>query len=240
MRILILATAYIPHVGGAEVAVKEITKRLERQFEMITVRLKKADAAEEQVGNIKVYRLGFGLGRIDKYFFPFRAARLANKLHRQNHYDVVWSIMASWSGFAALFFCKNSSVKFLLTLQEGDDLRVPVRKSLMVHHWFKQIFQRADYIQCISSYLADWAKKMGATCPIEVVPNGVDLEKYQISNKSQITKSKFKNYSHYLAFSAKKWNSRFNRSYCVTHYPLLITRYFSNLWRWRGKKEVRS
>ena len=175
MKILILATAYFPYVGGAEVAVKEITKRLGHQFEMITVRLKKADAAEEQVGNIKVYRLGFGLGRIDKYFFPFRAARLANKLHQQNHYDVVWSIMASWSGFAALFFCKkNSPVKFLLTLQEGDDLRVPVRKSLIVHHWFKQIFTAADYIQCISSYLADWAKKMGATCPIEVVPNGVN------------------------------------------------------------------
>ena len=175
MKILILATAYFPYVGGAEVAVKEITKRLGHQFEMITVRLKKADAAEEQVGNIKVYRLGFGLGRIDKYFFPFRAARLANKLHQQNHYDVVWSIMASWSGFAALFFYKkNSPVKFLLTLQEGDDLRVPVRKSLIVHHWFKQIFTAADYIQCISSYLADWAKKMGATCPIEVVPNGVN------------------------------------------------------------------
>ncbi|PIR92485.1 hypothetical protein COU01_01365 [Candidatus Falkowbacteria bacterium CG10_big_fil_rev_8_21_14_0_10_44_15] len=227
MRILILATAYIPHVGGAEVAVKEITKRLERQFEMITVRLKKADAAEEQVGNIKVYRLGFGLGRIDKYFFPFRAARLANKLHRQNHYDVVWSIMASWSGFAALFFCKNSSVKFLLTLQEGDDLRVPVRKSLMVHHWFKQIFQRADYIQCISSYLADWAKKMGATCPIEVVPNGVDLEKYQISNIKYQTNHKSQNQNSKIILTTSRLVQKNGIVDLIEATALLITHYSS-------------
>ncbi len=179
MKILIFSTAYLPYIGGAEIAVKEITQRLEHQFEMITVRLNNNDAAQEQIGNIKVYRLGFGLGRIDKYLFPFRAARLAAKLHQQNHYDIVWSIMASFSGFAALLVKKkNPPVKFLLTLQEGDDLRVPVRKSLMVHHWFKQIFTRADYIQCISNYLAAWAREMKATCPVEVIPNGVDLDKF--------------------------------------------------------------
>jgi hypothetical protein len=38
------------------------------------------------------------------------------------------------------------------------------------------MFTRADHIQTISKYLADWAKDMGAKCPITVVPNGVDLE----------------------------------------------------------------
>ncbi|PIR93565.1 hypothetical protein COT99_00140, partial [Candidatus Falkowbacteria bacterium CG10_big_fil_rev_8_21_14_0_10_43_10] len=39
--------------------------------------------------------------------------------------------------------------------------------------------------QCISSYLADWAKNMGATCAIDVVPNGVNRVssiKYQVSS----------------------------------------------------------
>lgn len=45
---------------------------------------------------------------------------------------------------------------------------------------------QADYIQVISNYLSDWAKVVGAKCPIEVVPNGVDLAifrpKWQIEN----------------------------------------------------------
>ncbi|MFA5359218.1 MAG: glycosyltransferase family 4 protein [Patescibacteria group bacterium] len=176
MRVLIFSTAYFPYVGGAEVAVKEITSRIsEVSFDMITVRLDIKDVPQEKIGNVTVYRIGRGLGRFDKLLFPFRAARLAGRLHQKNHYDVAWSIMASFSGFAALFFKKkNRGVKFLLTLQEGDDLKQIERKVWPVKFWFKEIFCRADYIQCISSYLAKWAREMKATCPVEVVPNGVN------------------------------------------------------------------
>jgi len=47
---------------------------------------------------------------------------------------------------------------------------------------FRRIFTSADFIQAISNYLADWARSMGAKCPIEIVPNGVDLKKFQIPN----------------------------------------------------------
>jgi len=195
MRILIFSTAYWPHVGGAEIAVKEITDRLrDIDFSMVTIRLDRQDKKEEQVGNIKVYRVGWGLGKLtspvgklDKLLFPFRAVRLANKLHRQNGYDIIWSIMASYSGFAALFFKKkNPEIKFLLTLQEGDDLAQVKKKVRLVKKWFKQIFQQADYIQAISNYLAKWAKKMEAKCPVEVVPNGIQVT----SNKLQVTNIK--------------------------------------------------
>ena len=41
-----------------------------------------------------------------------------------------------------------------------------------------RIFQQATYIQAISHYLAAWAKQMGATCPIAVLPNGVNLANF--------------------------------------------------------------
>ena len=86
-------------------AVKEITGRVSgAEFDMITVRLDRKDAEREKVGNVDVYRVGWGLGRIDKLLFPFRAAKLANKLHRREKYDIAWSIMASFFGFSALFF----------------------------------------------------------------------------------------------------------------------------------------
>jgi glycosyltransferase involved in cell wall biosynthesis len=50
------------------------------------------------------------------------------------------------------------------------------RRALPLYPLFKMIFTKADYIQAISKYLADWAKDMGAKCPITVIPNAVDVE----------------------------------------------------------------
>ncbi len=171
-------------------AVKEITSRIKDiEFEMLTVRLNKKDLKQEKVGKINVYRIGWGLGKIDKLIFPFRAARMADKLRRENSHALIWSIMASYSGFAALFFKKkHPEAKFLLTLQEGDDLREVERKARLAKPWFKQIFRRADHIQCISNYLAGWAKKMNAKCPIEVIPNGVNHFAVGTSQSADIKK----------------------------------------------------
>ncbi len=192
MRILIFSTAYFPHVGGAEVAVKEITDRIgDVDFDMITIRLDKKDAKHEKnFGNIKnIYRIGWGLGKIDKLLFPFRASRFAQKLHKQEKYDMIWSIMASFSGFASLFFKKkNSDVKFSLTLQEGDDLNEIENKVNypFVKKWFREIFIEADYIQVISKYLADWARGMGATAKIDIVRNGMDFKQVNEDEKEKL------------------------------------------------------
>lgn len=179
-RILIFSTAYLPLVGGAEVAVKEITDRLsDFEFVMITARLDDKLLIYEKIGNVEVYRLGDG-NNWDKYRLILDGWK---KAHELGKFDVVWSIMASYAGFAALRFKKrNLSVPFLLTLQEGDS-----RFDIYKHVWwcwpyFKQIFSHADKIQAISNYLARWAKDMGAKCSIEVIPNGVDVKKFLISN----------------------------------------------------------
>lgn len=183
-KILIFSTAYYPFVGGAEVAVKEITDRIKDvQFNMITARMSRKLPKEENIGNIKVYRVGFGLPFFDKYFLAFFGASFAAKLYKKEKYDLVWSIMASYGGFATMFFKKKyPNIPFLLTLQEGDDFQYINKKVGIFKKWFKEIFIKADYAQCISNYLAKWAKDMGVKSEIEVVPNGVDIEKFSISD----------------------------------------------------------
>src|SRR5512146_2973973 len=119
-KIIIFSITYFPKfIGGAEIAVREITERLnpnEYEFHMITLRLDKNLPKEERIGNVHVYRVGFA-GNIkeyqdtlkfplhyNKYFFPFLAMRKARELHRELHFDWVWSIMANYAGFGALFF----------------------------------------------------------------------------------------------------------------------------------------
>ena len=158
-------------------AVKEITDRLpDYEFVMITAKLRSDLLDVEKVGNIEVHRLGNG-NHWDKYRLIAPGGRYSSKL---GHFDAIWGIMASYAGFAALRFKKqNMNMPFLLTLQEGDS-----RWQIYKHVWwcwpyFKQIFKKADKIQAISSYLADWARDLGAKNNIEVIPNGVDVDKFK-------------------------------------------------------------
>ena len=184
-RILIFSVAYEPLVGGAEIAVRNITDRLlDYEFDLITCRLDHELTTQEKIGNVNVYRVGFGT-RLGRYLYPVFAFRLASKLHKQNPYHIVWAIMAAYASAAALLFLRrNPQVKFLLTLQEGDPISHIHRRVRAFRRSWQQIFKRADYVQAISNYLADWARAEGAVCPVEVVPNGVALENFQfpISN----------------------------------------------------------
>lgn len=173
-KILIFSTAYLPLVGGAEVAVKEITDRTETiQFDMITARLDRKLPKHEKIGKVDVYRIGIGWPLFDKYFLAFYGHKFAEKLNQEKKYNLIWAIMASYGGFAAMFFKKrNPALPLLLTLQEGDDFKHINRRVGFLKNLFKEIFHRADYIQAISNFLSKWAREQGATCPIEVVPNG--------------------------------------------------------------------
>jgi len=178
-RILIFSMAYYPRmVGGAEVAVKEITGRLpsaDFEFDLIALNAG-GEAAFEKIGNVDVHRVGSGFGPVSKILYPLAAAKLARRLQTTKSYDAVWAIMASYAGFAALKFKKcHPNIPLVLTIQEGDHFK---RREGIFRPFFRSIFKAADRIQVISNFLADWSRKMGAKCPIEVVPNGVDLANF--------------------------------------------------------------
>ncbi len=179
MKIIIFSTAYLPFVGGAELAIKEITDRLslsEFSFDLITLNLNRKQKREETLGNVHVIRLS-----CPKWWFPFLAFMTAAKLHRARSYDRVWSIMASYGGFAGLFFKYHfPKVPFILTLQEGDSLSHIYKRVFFVWPLFKMIFTRADRITAISNYLANWARRMGAKADIHIIPNGVNVEAFSV------------------------------------------------------------
>lgn len=182
-NILIFSIAYAPFVGGAEVAAREITNRLgDYEFDMLTARLSPRIARFEKIGNVNVYRLGFGFG-LDKYLFPFLAPLKALFLNKKRTYALSWSIMAAYAGFAGLFFkLTRPQVPFLLTLQEGDPLPEIERKVRFIRPMFKRIFLKADHIQTISNFLADWARKIGYKGALSVVPNGVDVKQFKVQS----------------------------------------------------------
>ncbi len=182
-RILIFTTAYLPHIGGAEIAIKEITDRLpDYDFDLITARLDRRLPKEEKIGRVRVYRLGWGCF-LDKYYLAFCGHFKAIKLHKDNPYNLIWGMIASWGGLSAVKFKKKTNLPFLLSLQEGDDLKKIEAKAKILGSWWKDIFKQADQIQAISTYLADWAYSLGFKGRVEVIPNGVDLGLFKFRNK---------------------------------------------------------
>lgn len=195
-KILIFSTAYLPLIGGAEIAVKEITDRLgvsytqlsmakdeDIVFDLITARMRKNLPKEEVASRgVRAYRVGFG-NKFDKFLLPVLGFAKAVQLNRGNNYQIIWSIMASWAGIAAARFKKKfPEKKLVLTLQEGEEedhlkryaLGSELLYKIFIQRWHRMVIRKADYITAISNHLKDRAKKVGAKAEIEVIPNGAN------------------------------------------------------------------
>jgi glycosyltransferase involved in cell wall biosynthesis len=189
-RILIFSLAYYPDaIGGAEVAIKEITDRCpEIEFHMVTLRFDSNLPKVQKIGNVLVHRIGFAAPHpkmsdlkkfplhLNKYWFQLAAAWKAASLHRRYRYDATWAMMAHACGIpAALFKFFYPRTPYILTLQEGDPPEHIEHIMRPVWPLFSRAFTSADIIQTISNFLARWARARGFKGPLEVVPNAVDV-----------------------------------------------------------------
>lgn len=181
-RVLIFSTSYFPLVGGAEIAVKEITDRLpEIEFDLITAKQKPDLVDVEKIGNVTVYRLGFGYVLLDKMLVPYLGALKTLKLQKSRKYDAYWCIMATFaSGAAYIANWFQKRVPIILTLQEGDS------EDWLRHRWmglidlsWRMALARTQVLTAISNYLLERAKRLGYKNQAELIPNGVDVEKFE-------------------------------------------------------------
>lgn len=157
---------------------KELTDRLsDWQFDLVCARIKPGLSDTEQLGNVRIHRCGFG-HPIDKYLLPMLGVWRAIKVVGKDQV-VIWSLMASYNGFAALVYTWiRPKARLLLTLQEGDPLEHYAKRTGVLTFLHKQIFRRANAIQAISHFLAAWAERMGAVSKPCVIPNGVDIARF--------------------------------------------------------------
>lgn len=181
-RILIFSLSYYPLVAGAEVAIKEITERIpDIEFDMLTLRFSKKHPKFERVGNVNIYRIGGGFGYFSKILFIPLAFLYAQKLKKANRYNAFWAMMSYMILPVTLLRLLGDRTPYLLTLQDGDPF-IHVFHRLRIFIWkplLKYGFRHAKRVQTISHFLAGWAKRMGYEGDVEIVPNGVDIKKFE-------------------------------------------------------------
>src|SRR3989344_6118109 len=193
-RILIFSLAYYPtFVGGAEVAIKEITDRItDIEFHMITQRFDAGQPHEEKIGNVMVHRIGFGkkgataaetynlVFYISKILFIPLAVWKACRLHRRFRFDGVWVMMSYMLFPLVLLRMVGVRIPYALTLQEGDPFEHTFKR------WYigpfapilRVGFQRAKVVQAISTFLSRWVIHFSFKGPLEVIPNAVNVRRF--------------------------------------------------------------
>ncbi len=180
MKILIFSLAYFPEVGGAEIAIKEITDRLpDTECHLIALRFSDAPQ-EERVGKVVVHRVGQGGSYLQKILYVPRAARLACALHAQHSFDLAWAMMSYMLFPVVLARARGVRVPYLLSLQEGDPFEhVFARwRILPLLPLLRYGFRHAAAVQAISTFLGSWAGEAGYHGEVTVIPNGVDLTRF--------------------------------------------------------------
>jgi len=186
-KVLIFSTAYFPFIGGAEVALKQVTDRIsDFEFDMVTARLRKDLKRQEKIGNINVYRVGFG-SKIDKLILPILGLFKAVRLNEKNKYCLIYGLLASYGSLGAYFFkILHPRIPLLINLQEGKDLKGRFGAKNIIR---RLVIKRANAITVISNYLKEFAEKNSINAKIELIPNGVDLNQFKPSNQESDLRS---------------------------------------------------
>lgn len=200
-RVIIFSLTYVPYIGGAEVAIKEITDRCdptEYEFEMVTLRFDEKLPKVEKIGNVTVHRIGFTahdvkvsdrvlpfVCKMAKMFFPVTSFLKARALQKEKPFDLVWAMMANQAGFGALFFkWAYPHIPYLLELQDGNSLgQMRARQPILRPLWplYRRVYLKADVIKVISHFIEKLTREIGYQGIVSVIPNGVDTRRFAIS-----------------------------------------------------------
>lgn len=190
-KILVFSTSYFPFVGGAEVAVREIAKKLKDKFNffIVTSRFDRKLPKVEKVAEGTIVRLGFG-SVLDKYLLPILGAVWAGR--RQG---ILFGLDISAGSLApAILKFLHPKRFFVLNIQYGyGDERLAKGRAGLIGTAFRFMLSQADSVAAISNYLLNTAKDYGYKGYLEVIPNGVDFQNTQntdFTNYKQNTKPK--------------------------------------------------
>lgn len=202
--LFILSTSYHPFVGGAEIAIQEVAKRLcdRLKIVIITSRFSRALPRHETLTEAEIIRVGLGM-RYDKWLLPFlgcatvlrlhttalrlhtAALRKKNDLPAQADTLLLWGMDISQGSLAGAL-CKILVPRsfFIVTVQYGyGDERLATGRLGMLNIAFRFLLNRADRVTVISSYLKDIVMRYGYKGPLDVIHNGVDLEQFTLRRK---------------------------------------------------------
>ncbi|MCZ7552343.1 MAG: hypothetical protein B6D39_05695 [Anaerolineae bacterium UTCFX2] len=188
MRILVITYEYPPVGGGGGHVARDISFELARRGHELTVLTSHYNRLprEETAGNLRVIRVPVLRRMLYKAdlstmaAFVFFGALYGLRLARQWKPDLIHVHFAVPSGPVAWLLERFTGIPYVLTAHLGD---VPGGVPEKTERWFRWVFplsppiwQRAARVAAVSEHTRQLARARYSV-EIQVIPNGVDLEK---------------------------------------------------------------
>jgi len=184
MKPLIVAfsTEYFPYIGGAEVALRQIATRLKSEYDFIIITSSgpRIPPALEQVEEGWIYRLGPGTA-LDKWLMLINGQRSIDQIldqHQDARPVILWGMdITQGSLLASYTNRRHPHFPFILTVQYGGSLeRLQQARLGLIQRSFRAMLSRADHVITISRYLEELTQTFNYSGPLNIIPNGVDLD----------------------------------------------------------------
>ncbi|HBM45573.1 MAG: Nucleoside-diphosphate-sugar epimerase [Parcubacteria group bacterium GW2011_GWF2_38_76] len=167
-KIVVFANTFYPDCGPAEDSLLSLAREMkDTEFHVITTRFKKDRKNFESMGNVSIYRIGFGF-KLDKYLLPVLGAIKAYYLDKKYDFKFAWSVMASYSGLAVLFtkMLIGNKINFLISLEPKETENVNIIKRTVFKPLLRAILKNAESVHILDKDEEKYFKKIDSSINI--------------------------------------------------------------------------
>ena len=197
MKVLMLNYEFPPIGGGGGQAhlalLRQYADRAELQVDVLTSSPGPGLAAEQFSENIVIHRVGIHKKdlhvwrRSEVLAWLFKAGRVYRGLIRQNKYDLVHAFF----GFPTGWLCYRSArqLPYVISLRGSDvpgaNARLKLDYKILGPLVFKPIWRNASALVACSGGLKERATNFLPSAQIEVIPNGVDVQRFHPAERQR-------------------------------------------------------
>jgi L-malate glycosyltransferase len=198
MKILMLNYEFPPIGGGAGQAHLAITKQYagksDLQVHVLTAAPKPGFAVKKLSKNITLYTIGVHKKnlhywrKIEVVEWVIKAGPFYRRLLRENHYDLIHVFFGLPTGW--LCYRTTNHLPYLISLRGSDvpggNIRLQIEYKLF-GRLLKRIWTDASALVACSDGLKNRALKFLPSANIDVIPNGIDLDKFHPASSMELT-----------------------------------------------------
>jgi glycosyltransferase involved in cell wall biosynthesis len=178
MRICLFTSTFLPKIGGHEVAMDELAKRLTVMGHEVVVLAQTASRWRWRETLDRPYRIEWFSKPISQKWAIGKFRRVLARLFLKWPFEVIHTFSSYPTGFAALNLSHEQRVPLIITSQ-GGDLAVGSRyeRRPIVMERIRQTLRESTAVTNISRYMRERALAIEPACEprLHDIPNGVDL-----------------------------------------------------------------
>ena len=178
MRVCLFTSTFLPKVGGHEIAMDELAKRLHADGHAVRVLAQTPSRWRRSQPLDRPYRVEWFAKPLSQKFAIGTFRRVLARSYRREPFDVVHTFSSYPTGYAALDLCRRERVPLIVTSQGGDlaeGSRYERRPAVMDR--IRATLRDAAAVTNISRYMRDRALAIEPSCAPRMhdIPNAVDL-----------------------------------------------------------------